>query len=67
VQYPNSIRERKDSKRVERNICQETLKRSLMEPNVKKPVNKVPQTVQKTAAVVSSDRSKESSLNIEKK
>ncbi len=67
MQYPNSIKERKDSKRVERNICQETLKRSLMQPNLKKPVNKVPQIVQKTAAVLSSDRSKESSLNIEKK
>ncbi len=38
----------------------------MVNTNNKKPVNKVAKTVISTAAVVSSDRSKENTLNLEK-
>ena len=47
-------------------MCQDAFKKSMVNPNVHKPVNKVVNTVVSTAAVISSDRSKESTLNLEK-
>ena len=48
-------------------MCKDAFKKSMVETNIKKPVNKVVKAVVSTAAVVSSDRSKENTLNIEKK
>ena len=47
-------------------MCQDAFKKSMLNHIVKKPVNKVANKVLSTAAVVSSERSKENTLNLEK-